>query len=100
MASLHRAERPFRTLDNAAPRITFSVKHMPGNHNSSTDSLSRLPTSDHGSLAFEPTVTSLPNCITTISPANSLFDAQRADPNLAKVIEMKLHGYPRPPAFV
>ena len=76
---------------------SFTVRHKPGKLHSNADSLSRLPPSVKDSLQLEPENFSCPSCVTTIS--NSLFAAQRADPDLHKVIEMKFHGFPRPPAF-
>ena len=79
---------------------SFTVRHKPGKLHSNADSLSRLPSPIKDSLPLEPENFSFPSCVTTISPTNSLFAAQRADPDLHKVIEMKFHGFPRPPAFV
>ena len=66
----------------------FHVKHRPGSANGNADALSRLA----------PETTS--SCATTMIPGNNLQQAQKDDPQISKIMEMKSLGLPKPPYFV
>ena len=66
------------------------IQHRLGISNQNADALSRL---NHSKT------------IDIISPISltldtNLYEAQRNDPDLRKVIEMKQQGFPRPPPFI
>lgn len=67
---------------------TFDVRHRPGTANQNADALSRLPSQE----AY--------TCATTMKPGYNLQQAQRDDPTLNTVLEMKLSDLPKPPPFV
>ena len=73
--------------------FSFDIKHRPGTNHTNADSLSRVP-SHEPSNGAGPTCKKgfFPACATTLAPANSLLDAQLADPDLSKVIESKSKG--------
>ena len=68
----------------------FDIQHRVGTSNQNADAISRL---NHSKT------------IDIISPISltldtNLYEAQRNDPDLRKVIEMKEQGFPRPPPFI
>ena len=68
----------------------FDIQHRVGTSNQHADAISRL---NHSKT------------IDIISPISltldtNLYEAQRDDPDLRKVIEMKEQGFPRPPPFI
>ena len=77
----------------------FTIKHRPGSLNQNADALSRL---NHPIASIEETGTdqNFLTCLVSLLPDTNLFDAQRNDPNVCKVIEMKHLGFPKPPFFV
>ena len=76
----------------------FTVSHRPGGANQNADALSRL---NHQSEAIQaPSSNSALSCIITMLPDVRIFDSQRADPTISKIIELKEQGFPRPHAFV
>ena len=76
----------------------FTVAHRPGVSNANADALSRL---HHQSV---PDQTSCAHrtmsCLVNLLPDTNLYDAQRLDPHISKVIELKEHSFPKPPIFV
>ena len=76
----------------------FTVAHRPGVSNANADALSRLhhqSVLDQTSCAHR-TV----SCLVNLLPDTNLYDAQRLDPHISKVIELKEHSFPKPPIFV
>ena len=78
--------------------FNFTVAHRPGVSNANADALSRL---HHQSLpdqtSYAPRTVS---CLVNLLPDTNLYDAQRLDPHVSKVIELKEHSFPKPPIFV
>ena len=75
----------------------FTVAHRPGVSNANADALSRLqhqPLPDQMSCGPE-TV----SCLVNLLPDTNLDDAQRQDPHISKVIELKEHSFPKPPSL-
>ena len=68
----------------------FDIQHRPGNANQNADALSRLNHSKPVDIVSP----------ITLSLDTSLLEAQRNDPEISKVIEMKEQGFPKPPPFV
>ena len=68
----------------------FDIQHRPGSYNQNADALSRL---NHYPAS---------NAVGSISLIvdNNLLEAQRNDPDISKVIEIKEQGLPKPPPFV
>ena len=80
----------------------FTVSHRPRASNQNADALSRL---NHQTSALQNDTlsnSSAPsvNSFVGLVPACDLFSAQREDPTILKIIEMKEEGFPRPPQFV
>ena len=75
----------------------FTVTHRPGSLNQNADALSRL---NHKTPPLQ-TVPSTPDvsCLVGLLPDTNLCQAQRTDPNILKVIELKEQGFPKPPLF-
>ena len=76
---------------------SFTIKHRPGSVNQNADALSRL---SHPIGSIEETDTNHLSCLVSLLPDTNLSDAQRSDPNICKVVEMKQLGFPKPPLFV
>ena len=66
---------------------SFDIKHRAGTANGNADALSRLPSNF------------ITTCATSIFMDKSLQEAQRHDPNLNKIMEIKSLGLPKPPFF-
>ena len=83
----------------------FEVQHRPGTHNRNADALSRLPQGNSINKVLPNMVhpdSTLPTavvCLTMIAPENNLQHAQLEDTAIAKVIELKTLGFPKPPYF-
>ena len=73
---------------------TFTIKHRPGSLNQNADALSRHY---HPMASTEqPGPNSILNCSVSLIPGINLLDAQRNDPDIFEIIEMKTHGFPNP----
>ena len=80
----------------------FAVSHRPGASNQNADALSRLnhQTSElHNNTLCNSSSPSV-SFFVGLVPDCDLFSAQREDPAISKIIEMKEEGFPRPPSFV
>ena len=80
----------------------FTVSHRPGASNQNADALSRLnhqTSALHNDTLSNSSVPSV-NSFVGLVPDCDLFSAQREDPTISKIIEMKEEGFPRPPQFV
>ena len=75
----------------------FTVIHRHGSWNQNADALSRL---NHKTPTLQ-TVPSTPDvsCLVGLFPDTNLCQAQRTDPNILKVIELKEQGFPKPHLF-
>ena len=84
----------------------FEVHHRPGTQNSNADALSRLPQKNSINTVLSSEVNQSPArpaalaCLTMLTPEKDLQQAQLEDPSIAKVIEIKTSGFPKPPYFV
>ena len=84
----------------------FEVQHRPGTQNCNADTLSRLPQENSINTVLSSKVNKVPArpaalaCLTMLTPETNLQQAQLEDPNIAKVIEIKTSGFPKPPYFV
>ena len=72
----------------------FTISHRPGSSNQNADALSRL--NHYPNSQTNPAV----SCLVNLLPDANLHQAQRADPHILKVIEIKEQGFPKPPSFV
>jgi len=79
----------------------FTIKHRSGHCNSNADALSRLT---HDKLPPEMCSADILgpdiSCFASLNPDANLVDEQQNDPDLSKVIELKMQGFPKPPSFV
>ena len=84
----------------------FELQHRPGTQNSNTDALSRLPQESSINTVLSNEVNQSPAhpaalaCLTMLTPKKDLQQAQLEDLSIAKVIEIKTSGFPKPPYFV
>ena len=84
----------------ALQEYCFTVKHRPGSNNKNADALSRLPLPQDACLQTPPKQNvPISSCTTTVIPGYNLQQAQRNDPNIAKIIELKTADMPKPPFF-
>ena len=84
----------------ALQEYCFTVKHRPGSNNKNADALSRLPLPHEACLQTPPKQNvPISSCTTTVIPGYNLQQAQRNDPNIAKIIELKTADMPKPPFF-
>ena len=77
----------------------FDIVHRPGGSNQSADALSRLPqTKVPGSKDKD--LDALHSFFTTLHPSANLLTAQRNEPDICTVLDMKEKGFPKPPFFL
>lgn len=77
----------------------FVSEHRPGTANGNADALSRLPLQNPSSFPEHVSPAPSPAYATTMSPGYSLQEAQREDPKLRTIIELKSNNLPKPPLF-
>eukprot|EP00794_Sanderia_malayensis_P021278 gene21278-biopygen16313 len=78
----------------------FEVKHRPGRSNQNADAISRL---NHSTQQIQNPSLHPTDAITgsiSLLPATDLLTAQRNDPSIRIVVELKEQGLPKPPPFV
>eukprot|EP00794_Sanderia_malayensis_P002386 gene2386-biopygen1273 len=78
----------------------FEVKHRPGRSKQNADAISHL---NHSTQQIQNPSLHPTDAITgsiSLLPATDLLTAQRNDPSIRTVVELKEQGFPKPPPFV
>ena len=78
---------------------SFDVCHRPGSKNGNADALSRFVPHQNGPSHNDIHAAPVPNCATTVTPNYNFQEAQRKDPHLRTIIELKSADMPKPPLF-